>query len=227
MEIGLYETLLTRGLSDALDGLAGYATPTRDVDNADAPHVLARHVTDALERYLSTVRNPDDRLRIVNDLINRFAETSLDVLTPPRQLMSISEPAGPGTRPFTTRPATPLSDAALLTNASGEPSLGAELRAEFESADEVDLLCAFVKWHGLRLLEPELAAARARDVPLRVITTTYMGATERAAIVRTVAPVESVTPYEGFQLPADRGAPLSTPSGESVRPGGRPVAPQR
>ena len=51
-----------------------------------------------------------------------------------------------------------MSEAALLTNTRGEPSLGSELRAELDSCDEVDLLCAFVKWYGLRLLDPELTS---------------------------------------------------------------------
>ena len=68
----------------------------------------------------------------------------------------------------------------------GEPALANELRAELESADQVDLLCAFVKWHGVRLIEQQLAAARDRGVRLRVITTTYLGATERAALDRLV-----------------------------------------
>lgn len=40
-----------------------------------------------------------------------------------------------------------------MTNARTEPTLAAELRAELASADHVDLLWAFVKWQGLRLLE--------------------------------------------------------------------------
>ncbi len=84
------------------------------------------------------------------------------------------------------RPRTPLSDAALLTNAHGEPSLGAELRAELDTSDTVDLLCAFVKWHGIRLLEAELGRLKQRGTPFRVVTTTYMGATERAALDRLV-----------------------------------------
>ncbi|GAB2867980.1 DEAD/DEAH box helicase [Myroides odoratimimus subsp. xuanwuensis] len=60
------------------------------------------------------------------------------------------------------------------------------MRAEIDTSDEVDLLCAFVKWHGLRLLESELGRLRRRRAPLRVITTTYMGATERAALDRLV-----------------------------------------
>ena len=43
-----------------------------------------------------------------------------------------------------------------------------------------------MKWHGLRLLEDELGRLRRRQAPLRVITTTYMGATERAALDRLV-----------------------------------------
>ena len=69
-----------------------------------------------------------------------------------------------------------------MTNARNEPTLAAELRAELASADHVDLLCAFVKWQGLRLLEDQLNELRRRGVPLRVITTTYLGATDARAL---------------------------------------------
>jgi superfamily II DNA or RNA helicase/HKD family nuclease len=64
--------------------------------------------------------------------------------------------------------------------------LAAELKAEIESADRIDLLCAFVMWRGLRLLEDPLARSRAAGVPLRVATTTYIGGTEREALDRLV-----------------------------------------
>ncbi len=54
------------------------------------------------------------------------------------------------------------------------------------SADSVDLLCAFVKWYGVRLLEHELYQLRDAGVPLRVATTTYLGSTERRALDRMV-----------------------------------------
>lgn len=50
----------------------------------------------------------------------------------------------------------------------------------------MDLLCAFVKWHGLRVLEEQLSELKRRQVPFRVITTTYVGATERRALDRIV-----------------------------------------
>jgi superfamily II DNA or RNA helicase/HKD family nuclease len=84
------------------------------------------------------------------------------------------------------RPKTPLNDAALLTNAFGEPNLASELRAEIDSADSIDLLCAFVMWHGLRLIESDLEKANDAGVPIRVITTTYIGGTERRALDRLV-----------------------------------------
>lgn len=60
------------------------------------------------------------------------------------------------------------------------------MRAEIDTVDGVDLLCAFVRWHGLRVIEPQLARLRERSVPFRVITTTYRGATERLALDRLV-----------------------------------------
>jgi HKD family nuclease len=69
-----------------------------------------------------------------------------------------------------------------LTNAKDEPSLSTELRAELASADRVDLLCAFIRWHGLRVLEDQLAQLSEHGVPFRVLTTTYVGATERRAV---------------------------------------------
>ncbi|HEX5087128.1 MAG TPA: DUF3427 domain-containing protein [Nocardioides sp.] len=185
MDSGLYESLLTSDLRRGLERLGSAQIDAARVDDADEPHVLARHIGAVLERRLRDIKSGDQRLLIVNAILDQLA-LSDDVDAPVSQLLSISEPPGPGARTFSTRPATPLSEAALLTNSTGEPNLGAELRAEFDSADEVDLLCAFVKWHGLRLLEPELSAARSRGVPVRVITTTYMGATERAALDRLV-----------------------------------------
>ncbi|TDQ61167.1 superfamily II DNA or RNA helicase [Actinomycetospora succinea] len=87
----------------------------------------------------------------------------------------------PGVRRL-VRPTTPLAETALLTNTADEPTLAAELRSELATADHVDLLCAFIRWHGVRVLVDELTLLKERGVPFRVITTTYRGATERRAV---------------------------------------------
>ena len=61
-----------------------------------------------------------------------------------------------------------------------------KVQRELASADRVDLLCAFVKWHGLRVLEEHIEALIRRGGRMRVITTTYIGATERRAVDRLV-----------------------------------------
>lgn len=113
---------------------------------------------------------------MVNQLVEMLGSPE-DSVRATRQLLEVAFPATPGTvvRLGGGRPTTPLSAAALLTNAPGEPGVGHEIRAELASADGVEVIMAFVKWYGLRLFEDELKALRDRGVSLRVITTTYMG----------------------------------------------------
>ncbi|WP_338931632.1 DUF3427 domain-containing protein [Streptomyces netropsis] len=188
---GLYESLITSRLEQHLQELhaSGWRTAEQKVGDHSAPHVLARHVADAVRQVLVTLP-PDKRVeeanRILETLNTRDGAQELVeyIAAGPRQLLSIAEEEAPGV--YTLRPATPLSETALITNSPEDPNLGFELRAELATADRVDLLCAFVKWHGLRVLEEPLKAAAARGVPIRVITTTYIGATERTALDRLV-----------------------------------------
>jgi superfamily II DNA or RNA helicase/HKD family nuclease len=184
---GIYESLITHELADRLEQHRELVQTLQHVDEADQPHVLARHVAGAVERALLDTKDVDARIRLVNDLLDRLHEPSHGLTDSVQQLTRLARPPQPGAGPLAAvRPSTPLSDAALLTNAPDEPSLGSELRAELDTADEVDLLCAFVKWYGLRVLEPELQRLKDRGVNLRVITTTYVGATERAALDRLI-----------------------------------------
>jgi superfamily II DNA or RNA helicase len=188
MEPGIYDALVTNGLLEAIGRADGQVAVLHDVDEADQPEVLARHVRDAVLRVLGSTRDQGQRVALVNDLLQRLEAHSESLPNgQPRQLHSLHPPARPGITTYSeARPSTPLSDVALLTNSHGEPSLGPELRAEIDTSDEVDLICAFVKWYGLRLLEPELRRLRLRGAPFRVITTTYLGATDRPALDRLV-----------------------------------------
>ncbi|MDP3719505.1 MAG: DUF3427 domain-containing protein [Acidobacteriota bacterium] len=102
---------------------------------------------------------------------------------PPKQLRSIQPVTGlPGDDRELVAPLVPLSASDLLVNARGEPSLAHALAHEIPSADSIDLLCAFVRWHGIRVLEDQLRAHCRAGRPLRVITTVYTGSTERKAL---------------------------------------------
>lgn len=187
LPIGLHEALLTDGLERRLGSVIDLIHEYDAVDDADLPHVLTQHLSALALKRLSAVKDPDARITLANAVLRAIEELPDPVTAPARQLHAVRPPEGPGTDGrLRKRPKTPLNDAALLTNAHGEPSLASELRAEIDSADSIDLLCAFVMWHGLRLIEGELATARQAGVPIRVVTTTYIGGTERRALDRLV-----------------------------------------
>jgi superfamily II DNA or RNA helicase/HKD family nuclease len=184
---GLYETLVTTELERQSEALLGLDVDLAKVDPADQAHVLTRHLSDAIGKRLAAERDPVQKVAVANSLLGMINAMLPDVADPVRELRSIRPQPGPGlTARYLQRPKTPLNDAALLTNAHGEPSLAAELKAEIDSADAIDLLCAFVMWRGLRLLEQPLQLANQAGVPIRVVTTTYIGGTEREALDRLV-----------------------------------------
>ena len=123
--------------------------------------MLARHLSELLHQRLADEQDADRRLAFAKKLLVNINEDAPTFAEPVRQLHAVRNLPAPGQAArYQGRPKTPLNDAALLTNAHGEPSLAAELKAEIESADRIDLLCAFVMWRGLRLLEPN---SRARE----------------------------------------------------------------
>lgn len=183
MREGLYESVLTTALQGELtrQQLVPY---TADVEDAESSQVLAAFVAEAVLRALS-VSKAEDRVTLANRVLASLGRS--DVVEPgPRQLLALRRPIAPGVWSLDVRPQTPLSQPALLTNAHGEPSMGTELAAELDSADSVDLLCAFVKWSGLRVLTEPLLRLKHRGGRLRVLTTTYIGATERQALDRLI-----------------------------------------
>ncbi|AOY72370.1 helicase [Arthrobacter sp. ZXY-2] len=141
--------------------------------------MLSRFIAEAVKDALSATK-PEERVTLANMLLTQLRPDN-QVTPGPRQLLSLHRPDALRRRQL-RRPATKLSESALLTNGKDDPNLAAEIRTEIESANTVDLLCAFVRWTGLRLLEPALEQLNERGVSFRVITTTYMGATERRAI---------------------------------------------
>jgi superfamily II DNA or RNA helicase/HKD family nuclease len=179
---GAYDQVVTSSL---LERLLGLHTATEPVEEAEAAERLGELVGRLTARHLADLPHAQ-RVDEVNRLLAALGVT--DTVTPgPERLMAAARQEAPGVwRLVQVQPQVPLSRPALLTNTSNDPKLGPELRAELATADRVDLLCAFVKWYGLRVLEDALAERRDRGVPLRVLTTTYMGATDRTALDRLV-----------------------------------------
>lgn len=185
---GLYEELLTDRLAAALRAapMAALRPVLENLDETEAPEILAQYVYRLLVAALHRLPS-HERIQHQIDLCNRLITEVLNELpvedlagarasSEKKMLRALLEKRQP------QRPRTPLDQSALLVNAPREPSLAAELLAEIDSADAIDVLCSFVLWNGVRALWPALEAARERGVPVRVITTTYMGITQPRAL---------------------------------------------
>lgn len=81
-----------------------------------------------------------------------------------------------------TTPYSGLTQSELFTGCHSEISLDGELRKEIASSNEINLLVSFIKWSGIRIFEKELREYTTRGNSLKIITTTYLGATDFKAI---------------------------------------------
>lgn len=161
------------------------------LDSAEADRRIGQYVAETVARVvrgLPTEHRAQRAAELANQVIALLAAEVERVdlgpgdrlqIPPERHLASYKSGLGVGEP---QRPVTPLSDTVLFTNASAEPSLASEIARELASADQVDALIAFVKWSGLRLIADQVSAHLQAGKPLRVITTTYIGATDRRAI---------------------------------------------
>ncbi|MFI7487999.1 DUF3427 domain-containing protein [Micromonospora echinaurantiaca] len=196
LERGIFEHLITNDLASRLQHVDPALIQRDKLDPADAPDALARHIATLARRALQAVPGGDDKLVRQVDLANRIADaiatlspqasTEQDQVSDAKHLLhAIAAPPTPPAQPtFPQRPTTPLSTGALLVNGRHQPRIGHEVTHEMASADSVDLLCAFIKWYGLRIVEPAIRDLIARGGRLRVITTTYLGATDQRALDR-------------------------------------------
>jgi superfamily II DNA or RNA helicase len=188
---GLYDELLSVGKKDIIDDEEINST----LDNID-PAEFSTYASDFVKRLLqvsiesiSKSDRIDEGLAICNDLIRSIVEQSnglsFDDFATDKLLLSLYRDDGFSDetyKNFSFRPGIPLSQSALLVNARDEYRIGAELKKEIKSANRIDLICAFIKWSGLRLIKNELKECIENGVEVRAITTVYMGASDKRAI---------------------------------------------
>jgi len=184
MREGLYDSLLTARLREQLRAVDGVAAQTHGLDEVDAPARLARFLAEEVRRLLGDLRG-EERVEtqavIVNQLLAWLkdrveAETADTVASPAQVLLAIHRTPEPPPRPL-----TPIGTSTLLIR-PGKPDLGRELVAEVASADRVDALVSFVTWGGFRRLRTAFEEHARAGRELRLLTTTYTGATEAAAV---------------------------------------------
>ncbi len=198
LEPGLYEQVINKQIQSELQGSPEDLKLIEKIDGAEASEVLARYVSEIVHKALDRI-SEDDSLSAKVDLVNKVVglisdDADMDdlkelaVADSAEQLLALLSETDPmykiGQRKAKdiVRPETSVAQSSLFTGATHEPQMYSELKKEMETADRIDMLVSFIKWSGLRLLFDELKAFVGRGGQLRIITTSYMGATDVKAI---------------------------------------------
>lgn len=198
---GLYEQLINQELKEEIrsaEAAERQRVETGAVDAAESARVLAEYVAKLLEKRLTAVAEEsgkeeaeEEQVRLINQMLSTLgSESGKDLLplTEERRVDQLLSVVNTKNSAFAfqehgsfPRPGTSLAQSSLFTGSDHEPPMFVELAKEIESADRIDLLVSFVKWSGIRLILEPLKKFTERG-HLRIITTSYMGATDVKAI---------------------------------------------
>jgi superfamily II DNA or RNA helicase len=185
---GIYDALLDEELREVLSRHPELRTVLGKIDAEEQPVRYAAFLSKIVEQALREQSDPIRRLAVCNRLIEVVSrETEGNYLVKRRLIQAQKQvlleitPPNYGTSGV-PRPQTSVTESSLFTGSPQEPQLVHELQEEMRSADSVDILIAFIKWSGLRLLMPAFEDLRDREIHVRIITTSYMGASDALAI---------------------------------------------
>lgn len=195
---GLYEQIINNQLSSELAEVSEARKAVAPIDKAEASKVLAQYLSDVVQKGLDNVLdNGGDisaQIALTNQIVELIQNSTreadfalLGVDQRAEQLLALLREADPRlavgkTAADLSRPETSIAQSSLFTGAIHEPQMYTELKKEIVSADRIDMLVSFVKWSGLRLIMDELREFTQNGGELRIITTSYMGATDVKAI---------------------------------------------
>ncbi len=184
---GLYEQPIDEEMAEVLKNYPELLKTFEKIEDESAPHTYSQFLFLILKQALPILASAK-RVEVLNRLIELLsAEDGLEY-TKRKKLLHIDAPhilkeiRVDESFAALPRPESSLRMSSLFTGSREEPQLESELRTEMKSADQVDILVSFIKWSGLRLLQPAFENLVDRKIPVRIITTSYMGASDPEAI---------------------------------------------
>lgn len=199
MNQGLYEELVTKLISIKLSELDKntFQVKTTSIDKAEAAQLLSAHIGKTIQHAFALIKG-ENVLENQIEIANKIILFLKDELRKEEFKDDLIETEGKILKAVFTKvdthftnldlhlkeitPYTRLIHSELFTGGNSGTTLESELRKEILSSDKIDLLVSFIKWKGIRILEKELREFTNRGGKLRVITTTYIGATDAKAV---------------------------------------------
>ncbi len=185
LEDGIYEQIIDSTIEKEIELLSERAGLS-EVNAYEATQLLPLYLHKYIEKVMRSLRDPrhgTKQAELTNkilDLLHEYGAIETELAKPVKKLNFIKSHAIQTHIP--SFPTSGISHSALFTGDSGEPSLDREFSLEIATANSIDFLVSFVRFSGLTKILPALKEATTRGVTVRLITTTYIGATEFKAI---------------------------------------------
>ncbi|PHI36485.1 restriction endonuclease subunit R [Pseudoalteromonas sp. GCY] len=197
-QTGIYEQMITNLISGRLNKEQFYIGE-RVLEQAEAAIWLSRFLSRIIEYAVNCLPAGDDQLQRQIELSNQlilwlkdrvredefFDENLLagqgKILT---ALYEIENPVAADLKKYVEDifPLTGLTQSELFCGSNAGLSLESELKREIRSSDKIYWLVSFIKWAGIRIFKNELEEFTRSGKQLKVITTSYMGATDAKAV---------------------------------------------
>lgn len=197
-QTGIYEQLITQLVEQNLDRESFYVGE-RSLEAAEAATWLSRFLTRIIEVAMDSVPGGDNRISDQISLANTIvqwlsrhikdeeliSENLLDsqgkILT---ALFDKSNPIAADLPKHVEAimPITGLTQSELFCGSNVGISLETEIKREIQSSDKIYWLVSFIKWAGIRIFKNELESFTRSGKQLKIITTSYMGATDTKAV---------------------------------------------
>ena len=200
---GLYEQIINKEIQQQLNNLEQekFIIDKDKIDKEEAKAILSQYISQIIRKSLNYIRDKEKedseklikQIEACNDIINILSKVSNEEdikkyeIDKNGEMLTALYSKVNNKRALNskkaTRPVTPLSQSSLFTGSGQEPNMLGELNKEILSCDSIDLLVSFVKWSGIRCIIESLKEATINNnKKLRIITTSYMGATDVKAI---------------------------------------------
>ena len=200
---GLYEQIINHALKERLDSFKDSTDiDIQELDDEEASNVLSSYISGKIAHTLKVIHEKDKtdiarqkQAKLINDItdyLNAYEQDNSDdhLIQDPRDesfqmLESVVKKKDSSfgiVNHQLPRPQTSVASSSLFTGAIAEPDLYQEFQKEIASSDSIDMLVSFIRWSGIVKILPQLQEFGQRGGILRVITTTYTGATEAKAV---------------------------------------------
>jgi len=199
LNYGIYEQLINSIVSKKLETLDSnkFYIKTSNIDKHEASIILSQYLIKIISFALNSISGDNSlekQIKLTNEIIfliqkeianEDFNNDILDINT--SILNAILPKIDSNINNYNNylkeiTPYTGLTQSELFTGSNVGTSLESEIKKEILSSDKIYFLVSFIKWTGIRIFEKELREFTSKGKKLKIITTSYMGATDLKAV---------------------------------------------